>query len=137
MRRWNKRFEAAPSEERNMRKYKYFDLSEFDSPDLPGSGEMMEDEFVERLDLVRDLCGFPIMITSGYRTVAHNKAVGGSKTSSHLLGWAADLAVTTSRKRYVLINACLEAGFLRIGIGEDFIHVDSDPEKPQVVMWTY
>ena len=137
MRRWHKRFETTSSKKRYMRKYKYFKLSEFDSPDKIGSGDMMEDEFMERLDIVRDLCGFPIMVTSGYRTIAHNKSVHGSKNSSHLLGWAADLAVTSSKKRYVLLNACIEAGFLRIGIGEDFIHVDSDPEKPQVTMWTY
>ena len=30
-----------------MNKLKYFKLSEFDSPDSHGSGEMMEEEFLE------------------------------------------------------------------------------------------
>lgn len=120
-----------------MRKYKYFRLEEFDSPDVEGSGELMEHQFMERLDVCRDLCQFPLIITSGYRTVEHNRAVGGSRNSSHLLGWAADIAVTDSQKRYLLINAAIEAGFLRIGIGKNFLHLDCDPEKEQVCMWTY
>ena len=35
----------------------------------------------------------PVHITSGYRTAAHNAAVGGSKSSQHLLGRAADFWV--------------------------------------------
>ena len=37
--------------------------------------------------------GKPLHITSGYRTAAHNAAVGGSKYSQHLLGRAADFWV--------------------------------------------
>ena len=58
--------------------YKYFKLSEFDSPDSPGSGELMEPQVLEALDVARDIAGFPFIITSGVRTVAHNKAVNGS-----------------------------------------------------------
>lgn len=35
----------------------------------------------------------PVLITSGYRCPALNKAVGGTPTSSHLTGFAADIAV--------------------------------------------
>ncbi len=35
----------------------------------------------------------PVMITSGYRSPALNRAVGGSKTSHHMQGRAADLIV--------------------------------------------
>lgn len=42
------------------------------------------------LDLVRAALGQPITVTSGYRPTALNKAVGGSKTSNHLYGYAAD-----------------------------------------------
>lgn len=142
MRRWNQRVETALSKEGYMRKYKYFTTEEFDSPDEPGSGEYMEHELIERLDVVRDLCGFPLIITSGYRTIAHNKALKAkgykvAKNSSHLLGLAADILVTDNRKRYVLLDAIIEAGFVRIGLGDNFIHVDIDGEKSQVVMWTY
>jgi zinc D-Ala-D-Ala carboxypeptidase len=42
------------------------------------------------LDGVRSLLGKPVIITSGYRSPALNLAVGGSKTSQHMRGEAAD-----------------------------------------------
>lgn len=43
------------------------------------------------LDPIRRAYGKPILVTSGYRCPALNAAVGGSKTSQHLAGRAADL----------------------------------------------
>lgn len=43
------------------------------------------------LDPIRDAWGAPIIITSGYRSDALNKAVGGSKTSAHRFGLAVDV----------------------------------------------
>lgn len=117
--------------------YKYFKLSEFSSPDQEDSGEMMEHEVVQALDIARDIYGYPIIITSGFRSVAHNKAIGGSRKSSHLLGYAVDIAVPNSRRRFLLMEALLDAGFTRFGIGENFIHVDMDPQKDPNVIWTY
>ncbi len=46
----------------------------------------------ERLELVRAMLGHkPIVISSGYRCTRLNTAIGGSKSSAHLLGNAADL----------------------------------------------
>lgn len=116
---------------------KWFKLSEFDSPDRPGSGELMEQEVLEMLDVARDIAGFPFVVTSGVRSVEHNRKVGGSPKSSHLLGWACDLAVPNGRKRFIMMEALLDAGFTRFGIGADFIHVDADPNKTSNTIWTY
>ena len=44
-----------------------------------------------RMELVRTILGGkPILITSGYRSPPLNRAVGGSKTSAHMRGEAAD-----------------------------------------------
>lgn len=43
------------------------------------------------LQPLRDHLGVPITITSGYRAPALNRAVGGSSTSQHMTGEAADL----------------------------------------------
>lgn len=43
------------------------------------------------LDPIREKLGKPIIVTSGYRHPKLNKAVGGSKTSNHLYGYAADI----------------------------------------------
>ena len=45
------------------------------------------------LDPLRARIGRPIIITSGYRSQRVNELVGGSKTSQHLLGKAADIHV--------------------------------------------
>lgn len=43
------------------------------------------------LDPIRDAWGKPIRVNSGFRGEMLNKAVGGAKTSQHLLGEAADI----------------------------------------------
>ena len=42
------------------------------------------------LQPLRNYIGVPVVITSGYRCAALNKKVGGSPTSQHCLGMAAD-----------------------------------------------
>lgn len=49
------------------------------------------EELLEALDDLREFYGKPIRITSGYRCTELNKLVGGSPTSTHVIGYAADL----------------------------------------------
>lgn len=59
-----------------------------------GSDTVMVDEaLVLLLQCIREHFGKAVTITSGYRTAAHNAAVGGAKSSQHLLGRAADFYV--------------------------------------------
>lgn len=44
------------------------------------------------LEQVRALVGAPIAISSGYRSQALNRAVGGAANSAHVLGLAADIS---------------------------------------------
>lgn len=62
------------------------------TPPAPGS-EIYKNLLytIERLDKIREEWGGPIIVTSGYRSQALNKAVGGSKSSAHLTGMAADI----------------------------------------------
>ena len=116
---------------------KYFNYFEFDSPDVQGSGQLMDKEVLDLVDQVRELYGKPIHITSGYRTEAHNEKVNGRPGSSHLKGLAIDVACTASADRYRLIELFMLVGFNRIGIADTFIHVDLDKDKVQNVIWTY
>lgn len=45
------------------------------------------------LDPLRERCGRPILVNSGFRGPALNRAVGGAATSQHLKGEAADITV--------------------------------------------
>ena len=125
---------------------KYFKLSEFDSPDEVGSGSKMNYTFLEKLDQARGLAGIPFKITSGFRTEAYQDDLTrrGYKTakkgtSPHLKGLAADISVKDSRQRFIVINSLLLAGFTRIGIGDNFIHVDLSTYEGhrQNVIWKY
>ena len=79
----------------------------------------------------------PFKINSGCRCAAHNEDSGGSKKSAHLDGFAADIAVRTSRERMAMIRAFQSLGINRIGTGKNFIHIDIHPEKISDVWWTY
>ena len=121
---------------------RYFNYTEFDSPDELGSGKNMSHKILEMLDLAREKYDKPIKITSGYRTQAYNedlKARGykASKNSSHLKGLAVDILCNNSKDRFELVDILLDVGFNRIGIANTFIHVDIDEDKPTHLIWTY
>ena len=61
-------------------------------PDVPEVKNLAR--VAEVLEQVRTLVGKPINISSGYRSPAVNKAVGGSRSSAHMLGLAADITVS-------------------------------------------
>lgn len=56
------------------------------------------------LDPLREGYGKPIRVNSGYRCPALNKAVNGSKTSSHMKGLAADITVGSPTKNKLLFE---------------------------------
>ena len=112
---------------------KYFKTSEFD---CQHTGEnRMEPEFLEKLDSLREYCGFPFVITSGYRSPSHPLEAAKEIPGTHAQGIAADIKTTSSAHRYTLIKGALEHGFTGIGVAGDFIHVDTRGTVP--VIWTY
>lgn len=77
-----------------MRLSKNFTLSEFQSKDgaaFPAEVIKNLKKLAENLQVIRDTINAPLSITSGYRSPAHNKRVGGAVYSQHLLGTASDL----------------------------------------------
>ena len=50
------------------------------------------------LDPLREAYGKPIVVTSGYRCPALNKAVGGASNSQHMTGQAADIRTIEDTK---------------------------------------
>ncbi len=103
-----------------------------------GCGLMnMKVETLSKLEVARKMADIPFGINSGSRCSIHNKHEGGDDTSSHLSGYAVDIAVTSSKARFAIIQSLIFVGFTRLGIGHNFIHVDDDPSKAHEVSWVY
>ena len=99
--------------------------------------------FMLKLQKVRDLIAAPLIITSGYRCMKHNLASGGSPRSYHLRGMAADISLaeghirgSQATFRMELVEYALKAGLYGIGIGSNFIHLDSRGYGKRR-MWVY
>lgn len=60
------------------------------------------EKLMQFLDPIRDKWCKPIIITSGYRCKELNKVIGGSKTSSHCVGLAADLKYQENLFQFLL-----------------------------------
>lgn len=93
-------------------------------------------QLVAALDLARSKSSVPFIISSGCRCDKHNNDVGGTKNSSHVIGYAVDLSYASGAIGIMLLKA-LTPFFDRIGVGKGFIHVDIDPAKPTPTLWTY
>ena len=100
-----------------------------------GCGGQAKPRFIEQLDKARENAGVPFVITSGFRCENYNREVGGVPDSAHTKGLAADIRVSTSHHRYVIVRGLYEAGFERLGVYQNFIHADIDPDKPTKIMW--
>ena len=99
--------------------------------------QLYDPELLLQLDRMRQLAGIPILLTSGYRCREYNSKVGGSRTSSHLSGLAMDIACSDTSHRYLYLAAAIKAGFKRIGIGRNYLHLDIDDTKPSPLIWLY
>lgn len=95
----------------------------------------MEPEFMEKVDELRGKCGFPFVITSGFRSPQHPIEAKKDVPGTHSQGIAADIKITNSAQRYVIIREALSMGFTGIGVASDFIHVDTRGSAP--VIWVY
>lgn len=77
------------------------------------------------LDALREEFGKPILINSFYRDSAHNKRVGGVKTSKHLLGAAVDITSPDFDNLYkVVIHATKQNWRVLPYIKRKFLHLE-------------
>lgn len=103
---------------------KYFTRTEFNICNPSCEPEDCDSIALQKLDKLRELCGFPLMLNCAYRSVEHDKSKGRSGTSYHCAGRAFDIHCTNSEKRHAIIFHAGFAGFNGIGIYPTFIHVD-------------
>jgi uncharacterized protein YcbK (DUF882 family) len=113
--------------------FKHFTLDEFDCKET-GKNHMSRG-FISLLDDLREECGFPFQITSGYRDPSHSEEVIKSKPGLHSLGIAVDIRIHHSDDRYKILEEAFKLGFTGIGIAKTFIHLDMRQTAP--VVWVY
>lgn len=125
---------------------KYFTINELtrsataarlgiDNTPTPAVKKNLEKLINEVLDPLREAWGAPIIVTSGYRSPKLNKAVGGSKTSQHVLGQAADIKTVgdkpeNNKKLFELAKKLIGEGKIVVGqlIDEyryDWVHIST------------
>lgn len=117
--------------------YPYFTKAEFDCKHS-GKNEM-QPEFMAKLQLLREMYGRPMHVTSGYRHWTHPvEARKGHTTGEHTRGTCADIACTSGAERYEIVRLALQLGFPRIGIAKTFIHLGiGGAGLPSPTIWDY
>ncbi|MBO4356273.1 MAG: peptidoglycan-binding protein [Clostridia bacterium] len=106
-----------------------FKVSEFACKD--GSDVVLVDsDLVELLQKIRDHFGRPLIISSGYRTPSHDKAVGGTGKGYHTKGMAADVyikGVNPCRIAYYADGIAKGMGGIELAPydGGDYVHIDT------------
>ena len=117
---------------------KYFSKAEF-SCQYTGENKI-EDSLLLKIDELRERCGFPFIITSGYRSLAHPiERAKKTNTGTHAQGIAADIRVRDGVQRFKIVEEAIKMGFTGIGVATDFVHVDirSLDTNESPVMWCY
>lgn len=70
---------------------------------------------VDILQPIRDKYGKPIYINSGYRNPQLNRVVGGSQSSQHITGSAADIDTNNNRELWDMIVKMIKSNEITVG----------------------
>jgi hypothetical protein len=102
-----------------------------------GEGALMTDSgAMDMLQSLRDALGKPMLVTSAYRSPAHNKSVGGARASKHMEATAFDIRMDNFDP-HEFEAAAREAGFLGFGFypRSGFMHIDTGPARSWGTHW--
>lgn len=113
-------------------KLNYFKLSDFNCKET-GKNEMQE-SFLLRLDALREACGFPFIITSGYRAPEHSIESKKLTPGTHAQGIASDIRANNVQA-YIIMREAFKMDFGGIALGDRFVHID-DRDSINVT-WRY
>ena len=112
-----------------MAEYRYFSKETdpwlFKCPETGEEGVLPS--FVSRLDELRHRCGFPFVISSGYRSPRHPIESAKPSPGMHTRGIAADIVVHSATKRGIIMKNALDLGFTGVGVYKTHMHVDVRP----------
>ncbi|PQO23989.1 peptidase M15 [Rhodobacteraceae bacterium WD3A24] len=102
-----------------------------------GTGKLLvHEEALDTLQALRDRLGKPLIVTSGYRSPEHNRAVGGATRSKHMEGTAFDISMT-NQEPHTFEREARAVGFKGFGTypRSNFMHIDLGPERSWGAPW--
>lgn len=119
----------------------YFTIEELRCQHTGNDG--IQAEFLAKLNAIRHECGFPFVVSSGYRAPEHPIEAAKSLPGAHSTGRAVDIAVRGDRALQV-IEVALKHGMTGIGVNQKgdsrFIHLDDldgDSHFMRPTIWSY
>jgi uncharacterized protein YcbK (DUF882 family) len=114
-------------------RWRYFTLDEFRCKH--SGANYICHRFVDVLDEYRDECGFPLTVTSGYRSPTHPIEAAKTSPGWHSKGKAVDFYIPDGVKMRRAVELAVRAGFPGIGVGNRMLHLDLRDTTP--VVWGY
>lgn len=102
-----------------------------------GTGTLLvNDDALDKLQLLRERLGKPLIIRSAYRSPQHNRAVGGAKNSLHMRGIAFDIAMA-NHNPHEFEQMARDVGFTGFGYypRSGFMHIDTGPARTWGTPW--
>lgn len=106
---------------------------------------LMDDDFIDKLQELRDEVGIPLKVNSGYRCPVHNIASSTTGPNGpHTTGRAVDLDVSRFQAFIALAAAVKSGKFTGVGVKQHgasrFLHLDDLKEpahSPRPTVWSY
>lgn len=106
----------------------------------------MDEGFLDKMQLVRDTIGIPMIVSSGFRCPEYNVQVSSTgEDGPHTTGHAADIRIS-GQNAFKLVKAAAIIGMTGIGVAQKgafhsrFIHLDDLPNSvrtPRPWVWSY
>lgn len=120
-----------PPAKASAEKLQHFTLQEFE--DRYTNEVKMNRDFLIKLDELRERCGFPLYIVSGYRSPNHPIEKIKYRAGQHTRGTAADIRALSDVYRYIILKHAIDLGFTGIGVYPTHIHLDI--RETRTVLW--
>lgn len=113
-------------------------MTDTDEDNTPSATELRRLTATARhMEVVRALLKKPIVVNSGFRSAAVNKAVGGSPTSAHALGYAVDFVCPAFGGPMAICRAIRASNieFDQLILERNlWVHISFDPRMRQQVL---
>lgn len=90
---------------------------------------VINNDAMDKLQAFREKLGVPFSPNSAYRSLSHNRNVGGAPRSMHRHGRAFDIPLKSGITREDVHRIAKEVGFTGFGDYNTFVHIDTGRKR--------